>query len=212
MQKWIQVAGIAPILILSACGSNSTFNDHSADKTQKPSVSGQHQSQRQNGFVKVKTYLFKDDGTIPNNPYFQVLIYPGVFKGRGGQIVNTFKKNNWGNNWVDGVFPYHHFHSTSHEVLGVISGHATLKIGEEKGKELKVSAGNVLVLPAGTGHKRLSASNDFSIAGGYPNGQDYDTQTKETPAFKKNISKVGKPAQDPVYGDRGSLLTIWRNK
>ncbi|MCQ2010872.1 MAG: cupin domain-containing protein [Sporolactobacillus sp.] len=211
MQKWVQIAGIAPLLILSACGSNSASNTHSADKA-KTSVSEQHEPQGQNNFVKVKTYTFKDDGTIPNNPYFQVLVYPGAFKGRTGQIVNTFKKNNWGNNWVDGVFPFHHFHSTSHEVLGVISGHATLMIGGEKGKKLKVSAGDVLVLPAGTGHKRLSASSDFSIAGGYPNGQDYDTQTKETPTFKKNISKVGKPKQDPVYGNRGPLLTIWKKK
>ncbi|MCO7175330.1 cupin domain-containing protein [Sporolactobacillus kofuensis] len=149
---------------------------------------------------------------MPNNPYFSVLIYPGAFKGRTNQLVKTFEKNNWGNNWVDGVFTYHHFHSTSHEVLGVISGHATLRLGGENGKDFKVSAGDVVVLPAGTGHKRLSSSSDFSIAGGYPNGQDYDTQTKETQTLKANISRVGKPKQDPVYGNQGPLLHIWKDR
>lgn len=214
MRRSIQIAGVVPLLLLAACGGESASSDHhSSAATQKQSVSqpAKPTSSNQRSFVKVQTYMFKDDGTIPNNPTFPVLIYPGAFKGRTGQIVKTFEKNNWGNNWVDGVFTFHHFHSTSHEVLGVISGHATLKLGGEKGKEFKVSAGDVVVLPAGTGHKRLSSSSDFSIAGGYPDGQDYDTQTKETQALKDNIARVGKPKQDPVYGNQGPLLQIWKN-
>ncbi|MET1248835.1 cupin domain-containing protein [Sporolactobacillus sp. STCC-11] len=215
MRRWFRAAGVAPLLVLAACGGQSASeNGHSSADTQTAEVSqmSEQQSTSKNKFAKVQTVTFKDDGIIPNNPYFQVLIYPGAFKGRTGQILKTFEKNNWGNNWVDGVFPYHHFHSTSHEVLGVISGHATLRLGGQKGNNFKVSAGDVVVLPAGTGHKRLSSSSDFSIAGGYPNGQDYDIQTKETKALKDNISHVGKPKQDPVYGNQGPLLNIWKNK
>lgn len=214
MRRLIHAVSVAPLVILAACGGQSASDNHSSTEAQKTTVSqtAKQQYSSHKNFVKVQTLTFKDDGTIPNNPYFQVLIYPSVLKGRTGQIVKTFEKNNWGNNWVDGVFPYHHFHSTSHEVLGVISGHATLRLGGQKGKDIKVSAGDVVVLPAGTGHKRLSASSDFSIAGGYPDGRDYDTQTKENKALKGNISHVGKPKQDPVYGDQGPLLNIWKNK
>ncbi|GAY76929.1 cupin domain-containing protein [Sporolactobacillus inulinus] len=220
MQKIFHAASITPLLLLAACGGGqaaSGSTGQAASKSQNTKVVQQDQSSESHTkgsqkFVKVQTFTFKDDGTIPNNPYFQVLIYPGAFKGRTDQIVSTFKKNNWGNNWVDGVFSYHHFHSTSHEVLGVISGKATLRLGGEQGKDFNVNVGDVVVLPAGTGHKRLSASNDFSIAGGYPDGRDYDLQTKESPQYKENISKVGKAKQDPVYGNQGPLLSIWKKR
>ncbi|EST11456.1 cupin [Sporolactobacillus laevolacticus] len=146
--KIIQIAGVVPLLLLAACGGESASRDHhSSAAAQKQSVSqpAKPTPSNQRSFVKVQTYMFKDDGTIPNNPTFPVLIYPGAFKGR-------------------------------------------------------------------TGHKRLSSSSDFSISGGYPNGQDYDTQTKETQALKDNIARVGKPEQDPVYGNQGPLLQIWKNK
>ncbi|SFG14770.1 cupin domain-containing protein [Sporolactobacillus nakayamae] len=214
MRRWFQAVSVAPLVVLAACSGQAASDNHSSNETQKTSITqtSKQESLNNKKFVKVQTVTFKDDGIIPNNPYFQVLIYPGAFKGRTGQIVKTFEKNNWGNNWVDGVFSYHHFHSTSHEVLGVISGHATLRLGGQKGSDFKVSAGDVVVLPAGTGHKRLSSSSDFSIAGGYPNGQDYDIQTKETKALKDTISHVGKPKQDPVYGNQGPLLNIWKNR
>jgi hypothetical protein len=107
---------VAPLVVLAACGGQAASDNHSSNGTQKTAITqtSKQESPSNKSFVKVQTFTFKDDGTIPNNPYFQVLIYPGAFKGRTGQIVKTFEKNNWGNNWVDGVFPYHHFHSTSH--------------------------------------------------------------------------------------------------
>ncbi|MDQ3644157.1 MAG: cupin domain-containing protein, partial [Actinomycetota bacterium] len=62
-----------------------------------------------------------------------------------------FSEHGWGGSWVDGVFGFHHFHSTSHEVLGVIRGQVTLELGGPQGREFEVSTGDVVVLPAGTG-------------------------------------------------------------
>ncbi|RYM02922.1 hypothetical protein EWH99_10005 [Sporolactobacillus sp. THM7-7] len=208
------------VLLLAACGGHSgsprdtegtgsmSHEDHSAGtagSSMSASSTGNH------GDAKVSTLHFNDDGTIPNNQKFSVLVYHGAFKGLNAeQIADRFLNNNWGNNWVDGVFDFHHFHSTSHEVLGIAGGSGEIQLGGPKGKIIKVKAGDVLVLPAGTGHKRISASSDFSVVGGYPNGQDYDTQTKETAAIKANIAKVGKPDQDPVYGKKGPMLRLWK--
>ena len=52
------------------------------------------------------------------------------------------------------MFDYHHFHSTSHEVLAVVAGRATLELGGPQGETFEVAAGDVVVLPAGTGYRR----------------------------------------------------------
>ncbi|GER71834.1 hypothetical protein BpJC7_31370 [Weizmannia acidilactici] len=162
------------------------------------------------GNSDISTAYLEDGGTIPNNPDLPVLIYHGVFKGRTEQIEETFQKNNWGNNWEWTIFPYHHFHSTSHEVLGVRHGQAKVMLGGPNGKIFTISEGDCIVLPAGTGHKRIEARDGFSVVGGYPGSQDYDTQTKADETLRENIQKVGIPATDPVFGSDGPLFTYWK--
>lgn len=164
--------------------------------------------------MNLTTYFFEDDGSIPNNPYFPVLLYREAFKDTH-TIQSTFESNNWGNSWVNGVFDYHHYHSVTHEVLGVKSGQATVQLGGATGDLVSISAGDVLVLPAGTGHKRLQASDDFAIVGAYPEGKDPDTLTGEPedrPSNLMNIEQVEKPATDPVFGAEGPLHEHWKKK
>ena len=161
--------------------------------------------------MDLKTYMFVDDGSIPNHPDYPVLLYRGVFADPSG-MQETFAHNEWTNSWVNGVFDYHHYHSNTHEVLGVLNGEATLQLGGTNGDLVRVRAGDVLVLPAGTGHRRIEASSDFQVVGAYPDGRDYDTltgKTEERPDNVKRIEQVEKPTFDPVFGTTGPLHEAW---
>ncbi len=161
---------------------------------------------------KAQIFHFEDDGSIPNHPSLPVVYYPGAFQ-RPDQIEQTFQQNQWTNTWQGGVFRYHHYHSNTHEVLGVVSGSARLQLGGEKGRIVSVVAGDVCVLPAGTGHKCLEASSDFQIAGGYPGGVEYNVKTGEPgerPYVLEDIQNVPLPQNDPVFGNHGPLFTEWR--
>ena len=159
-----------------------------------------------------QTFFLKDDGIIPNNPNLPVILYKQAIENPVSTMENLFNKNQWLNSWTNGVFDYHHYHSNSHEALGVIKGTATLMIGGENGVEVEIQAGDVVVLPAGTGHKRLYASSDFTIVGAYPEGKEYNTRygkISERPEALEEISKVPVPKTDPVTGKEGPLLKEW---
>jgi uncharacterized protein YjlB len=160
----------------------------------------------------VRMYHFKDDGVMPNHPFLPVILYVGALRGRADRAEAIFNEHNWRNSWIGGVFPYHHYHSNAHEVLGVISGSAVLQLGGEQGEQIVLEAGDVVILPAGTAHKRLSASPDFSVAGAYPDGMDYNMRTGkdgERTIALDEIRSVPVPAADPVYGGEGPLIELW---
>ncbi|WP_213065874.1 cupin domain-containing protein [Acinetobacter stercoris] len=166
--------------------------------------------------VVPKSYVFKDDGSIPNN-HLPVLIYQHVFTQKGDTgatwLEKTFAQNNWTNSWRWTIYPYHHYHSNTHEVLGVYAGNATVQLGGEKGQKFNISAGDVIILPAGVGHKLLKSSNDFHVVGAYPNGLSPDLMRglpNERPAADQHIKKVSIPAQDPLYGSNHGLTKIWK--
>lgn len=162
--------------------------------------------------ANLRKLFFSDDGVIPNHPRLPVLVYTAALESDPGHAEELFNRHNWRNSWVNGVFDYHHYHSNSHEVLGVISGEAELLIGGEHGELLTLRAGDVIVLPAGTGHKKISASSDFRIAGAYPDGVEYNTRTGkpgDRPDAVEEIQRVPVPDMDPVYGKHGPLTRIW---
>lgn len=158
---------------------------------------------------------FKDDGKIPNSK-FPLLVYKNAYseeKADPDYIKSHFELHNWSNAWDAGVFDYHHYHSITHEVLGVHSGYARLQFGGEQGEEVSVEEGDVIVIPAGVGHKCISASDDFGVIGAYPNGMDYDIKkgnANERPEADDNISKVPIPNEDPVYGKMEGLISLWK--
>lgn len=161
--------------------------------------------------MSIELFRFEDDGVIPNNPRYPVLIYRHVFEDPSA-IEKTFRVNNWQNSWVDGIFDFHHYHSVAHEVIGILEGHASIQIGGPLGKTFTLTAGDVIVLPAGTGHKALDTSRRFKVVGAYPNGQDYDTLTGEScerPSNLERIERVERPSTDPVYGQSGPLFEHW---
>ena len=159
----------------------------------------------------VKTLYFEDDGKIPNNVLYPLTIYRNALK--TSNAMNLFKKNNWTSAWKNGVFPYHHYHSNTHEVLGIVKGEASITFGGEKGETIHVKEGDVIVIPAGVGHKREQASSEFLVVGAYPNGRQHDLKTgklEERPTVLENIQNVPKPETDPIYGVDGPLIQAWK--
>ena len=119
---------------------------------------------------------------------------------------DLFAKHGWRGSWVESVFDFHHFHSTSHEVLGVVAGSATLELGGPQGRAFEVGSGDVLVLPEGTGQRRAAAAAAFTVVGAYPAGQeDYDLLRGDDPAeverARRRIAALDAPPEDPVGGE-----------
>ncbi|PDT77696.1 hypothetical protein [Bradyrhizobium sp. C9] len=159
--------------------------------------------------------VFQDDGLVPNNP-MPFLVYKGavgVGKNPEATIEQLFGSNGWGAMWRNGVYDFAHYHATVHEVLGVARGGARVQFGGERGRALEITAGDVAILPAGTGHQCLSASGDFSVVGAYPPGPPMDLQ-RPTPENHvralKTIPLVAIPVTDPVMGKNGPLVRLWR--
>ena len=111
--------------------------------------------------MQLETWLAPPGDTIPNHPRFPVVLYRGVDLAGPESARALFAAHGWGGSWVNGVFDFHHFHSTSHEALAVVAGAATIELGGPQGEAFAVQAGDVLVLPAGTGHRRATARKRF---------------------------------------------------
>jgi len=158
--------------------------------------------------------LLADDGQFPNSR-LPLLVYRGVTDPSGGPqpLEKLFGKNNWPPQWRDTVFTFHHYHSKSHECLGVAEGEATLRLGGPDGVEVKVSAGDVVIIPAGVAHQRVLASTDFVVVGAYPPGEEqYDTlrgNPADRPRADQSIAKLPVPETDPVRGKSGGLTELW---
>jgi len=165
-------------------------------------------------------FVFKDDGAVPNNPALPALVYQRAIDLAGvgdpeSEIERRFAENGWGRDqWRNGIYPFTHYHSMIHEVLGIARGTVRVQLGGERGEVMEFSPGDVIVLPAGTGHRRLSASRNLVVIGGYPPEGTYNLCRAEHPAERtkalRTIPEVPLPTSDPVAGASGPLLSLWR--
>lgn len=160
--------------------------------------------------------VFEDDGLVPNN-ILPFLVYQSVVKLDSGHpeqtIENLFEANDWGGTWRNGVYDFLHYHATVHEVLGVARGSARVRFGGDHGRELEIKAGDIAILPAGTGHQCVKASSDFCVIGAYPPGSKMEITraTAENHAKAlKTIPAVPVPDSDPVMGNDGPLVRLWK--
>ena len=164
------------------------------------------------------TLRFADDGSIPNHPRWPLVRYRGAVKltptlDPAAIFEALFEQNGWSESWRNGVYDYLHYHSRIHEVMGVARGSAVVQFGGRHGRKLRLKAGDVIVLPAGTGHQCFAASADFLVVGAYPATGKYDlcrTSPQEHARAVKTVPKVPPPRRDPVYGKDGTLLQLWK--
>ena len=158
-----------------------------------------------------ETLRLHANGWMPNNPALPVLVYRGAIPvGDPAAAEALLERHGWRPDWRNGVYSFHHYHSTAHEALACTGGFAELMLGGEGGQPLTVSAGDLLVLPAGTGHCRRSASGDFLLGGAYPEGQHWDIcRSAADDETLMRIATVPLPSADPIGGEAGPLTRLW---
>ena len=162
------------------------------------------------------SFDFADDGLVPNSRMPLLVYRHAIAAGRddlANAIEHLFGGNGWGAMWRNGIYDYLHYHATVHEALGVARGNAMVRFGGDNGTGLAIAAGDIAILPAGTGHQCLSASADFSVVGAYPPGARVEI-TRATPQnyarALQTIPQVPMPNSDPVLGENGPLLKLWK--
>lgn len=177
-----------------------------------PSDGPSHEAVREGAEIRVRS--LEDAGNVPNHPEYPLLLYLDAL-GFSGDAAATAEDvlgtHGWGNTWRDGIFSYHHYHSTAHEVLVVTRGEAEVLFGGEPGITVTLRAGDAALLPAGTGHKNLGSSAELLVVGGYPPGQTPDLlrgETGERPGADEAILETPLPGTDPIHGE-GPMQTHW---
>jgi uncharacterized protein YjlB len=166
---------------------------------------------------KAHAFRFRDDGVTPNHPRWPLVLYRGAVQlpdryDPAAVFEDLFAGNGWDDAWRNGIYDYLHYHSGKHEVLGIARGTATVQFGGRRGRKLKLKAGDVAVLPAGTGHQCLAASRDLLVVGAYPPIGVFDEcrpSSADGERTRRSIRKTGRPRKDPVYGARGPLTRAW---
>jgi uncharacterized protein YjlB len=164
------------------------------------------------------THKFADDGSIPNNAVLPLVLYRGGIDLSGSPepeqvIEETFAANGWGHMWRNGIYRYPHYHSMIHEAMGIARGRAKVRFGGKKGKEIDIGPGDVIILPAGTGHQLVNQTQELVVIGAYPPSGKYDLcrgSKAEHARALAAIVKVPRPVSDPVFGASGPLMALWR--
>ena len=169
---------------------------------------------------KPHPYQFRDDGETPNNPRCPLILYrsPVVLDTRSDPSAIfevLFDTNGWRDSWRDGMYDFLHFHTSTHEALGIARGWVRAKFGGSKGRTIELRRGDVVIVPAGTGHCRKAASQDLLVVGAYPSEGAYDEPKPseiDSQTARSSIAKVPIPQRDPVYGKEGPLVRLWRKR
>lgn len=183
-------------------------------------------------------HLLKEDGSNPNNDALPLIVYRGAVDVGGtvpeSAVEQAFGKNGWGDGFRGDTYPFHHYHSTAHEVVGCARGKARLQFGGARGPVVDVRAGDAVLIPAGVTHCRLDDAPGYASVGAYPPGQkpdlcvlsEADAETARRrgdteglelkvvegdalPAARAAVAGTPLPAIDPVAGSAGPVADLW---
>ncbi|CAO1629486.1 unnamed protein product [Jaminaea pallidilutea] len=178
----------------------------------------------------VRRLLLTSDSLSPNSsPHgLPALFWPGLTSSRlgtsGGSgggggpdaIRSQLRSRGWEPQWTFPMFKQAHYHSTTHELLCIISGSATLLLGgsdavasnappppgpedpregsDRSATTIDVAAGDALLLPAGYAHRAVVDHDGFRMIGSYPaNGETWDMcypSAKECSTTTRHIEKL----------------------
>jgi uncharacterized protein YjlB len=174
-------------------------------------------SERINTNPHILHFALKPNKYFPNNK-LPVLLFKDALNLQSEKeeaiitVQKIFSRNGWSNSWSNGIYDFHHYHSNTHECMAICSGSAEVILGGPGGRKIKIETGDVLILPAGAGHKCLKCTKNFCCVGAYPQGKDYDTNLGKITEYKNavaSIKKIPVPSKDPVFGKLGFLKTYW---
>ena len=98
----------------------------------------------------IQTLIIPEDGIFPNNSALPLVLMQQVFDPTETNLVRTIEekihKNAWGGSWRNGIYNFHHYHSTAHEVLGLYSGKVKAQFGGPDGQAVTAEAGDVIII------------------------------------------------------------------
>ncbi|KAJ5167005.1 uncharacterized protein N7482_005786 [Penicillium canariense] len=155
---------------------------------------------------------------IPNTSFQSkpLMIYHGAFDATPVELERRLEAiGEVVPQWVYTMYSTTHFHSTTHEALGVVAGRARLCFGGEENPqrfEPTVQRGDLIIIPAGVGHRLLEDQGDetFKMVGSYPRGKQWDMCYGEAGEEEKvnEIRNLPWFRHDPLYGDDGPVLHV----
>lgn len=169
--------------------------------------------------VKVSQHHIPAWQRIPNTSIHNkpLLIYHSAFTASASQLSARLKEiNAVVPQWQYTMYSQSHFHSTTHEVLGIVSGRARLCFGGEQNParvEPVVQSGDLIVVPAGVAHRLLQdLDGGFGMLGSYPAGKSWDmcygVESEDEGQITKDISRQAWFDRDPLYGDDGPAIHV----
>ena len=164
---------------------------------------------------RTESYVFVDDGCVPNSP-LPLILHRGAVAPDAPDPARTFERifarNGWTGSWRDGIFSYHHYHSTAHEVLGLAAGSAKVPFGGPRGETITLKTGDAVAIPAGVAHCLVEGSGRLLVVGAYAGGRGWDVVRDDPEAIaaaRLRIAAVPLPEADPVEGADGTLIELW---
>ncbi|KAI0457173.1 RmlC-like cupin domain-containing protein [Xylaria acuta] len=168
--------------------------------------------------LKVLEHQVPAHNLIPNTSIQRkpLLIYKSVFSNATASEVESLLSDTGvvTPQWRATMYTTSHFHSTSHEVLGVSNGKATVCFGHE-GNPGKVTCdlekGDLAIIPAGVAHRLLEVlEGDFEMVGSYPKGYNWDMcyGTRAEEGRIGTIKELPWFDRDPVYEGKGPVLDV----
>lgn len=128
-----------------------------------------------------EAYFFLErNAWVPNNASLPVRMFRPYRQASAGAAGKSLNKTAWRVQWTGPIYPFHHYHSTSHTAWLVEHGAGQVELGGANGRRLMLSQGDVLFIPAGTG-MAMPTSSKVVVSAAYPVGCHWDV-CREAPS------------------------------